>query len=102
MPRLITGSSILAIIAALALALYWQHQRITAITTARDNAIAAYQSLADQQARNLAAEKKLTATELQIDTRREATIKRIQAAPASDDAKLAPVLKQALEDLGNE
>ncbi|PID65582.1 MAG: hypothetical protein CR977_00840 [Gammaproteobacteria bacterium] len=54
-------------------------------------------TLQAQYALTKQAYKALSETQLQIQKKNHAVIKRIKAAPKGDDAPIAPVLKQALE-----
>ena len=60
---------------------------------------AANQALAEEYAAADAAYQALIATTSQITTQYRPAIRRVQQAPARDDAPVAPVLRQALEDL---
>ena len=60
---------------------------------------AANAALAQQYAAADAAYQALIATTSQIATQYRPAIRRVQQAPAHDDAPVAPVLRQALEDL---
>lgn len=60
---------------------------------------AANKALADEYAAADAAYQALIATTSQITTQYRPAIRRVQQAPARDDAPVAPVLRQALEDL---
>ena len=60
---------------------------------------AANKALADEYAAADAAYQALITTESQISAQYRPVIRRVQQAPAQDDAPIAPVLRQALEDL---
>ena len=60
---------------------------------------AANATLAQQYAAADAAYQALITTEAQISAQYRPAIRRVQQAPAHDDAPVAPVLRQALEDL---
>lgn len=60
---------------------------------------AANQALAQQYAAADAAYQALITIESQISAQYRPVIRRVQQAPAQDDAPIAPVLRQALEDL---
>jgi peptide methionine sulfoxide reductase mrsA len=60
---------------------------------------AANKALADEYAAADAAYQALIATTSQIAAQYRPAIRRVQQAPAQDDAPVAPVLRQALEDL---
>ena len=60
---------------------------------------AANKALAEEYAAADAAYQALIATTSQITTQYRPAIRRVQQAPARDDAPVAPVLRQALEDL---
>ena len=60
---------------------------------------AANAALAEEYAAADAAYQALIATTSQITTQYRPAFRRVQQAPAQDDAPVAPVLRQALEDL---
>lgn len=65
----------------------------------RDAVQAAYQALAEQHQASDEAYQALLATQSQIDARHRPIIRRVQQAPAGDDAPLSPVLRQTLQEL---
>ena len=65
----------------------------------RDAVQAAYQALAGQYQASDEAYQALLATQSQIDARHRPIIRRVQQAPAGDDAPLSPVLRQTLQEL---
>ena len=65
----------------------------------RDAVQAAYQTLAEQYQASDEAYQALIATQSQIDARHRPIIRRVQQAPAGDDAPLSPVLRQTLQEL---
>lgn len=65
----------------------------------RDAVQAAYQALAEQNQASDEAYQALIAIQSQIDARHRPIIRRVQQAPAGDDAPLSPVLRQTLQEL---
>lgn len=66
---------------------------LTTALTAANTALAQQYAAADE------AYQALITTESQISAQYRPVIRRVQQAPAQDDAPIAPVLRQALEDL---
>ena len=92
-----------AVLSAIVGALAW---RVQSLRTALDLALAekaeinrAYQSLAEQYQAADDAYQALIAAQAQVRERHQPAVRRVQSAKSSDDAPLAPVLRQALEDL---
>ena len=84
-------------------ALMWREQ---SLRTALERAQAetreinrAYQSLAEQYQAADDAYQALVAAQAQVRERHQPAVRRAQSATPSDDAPLAPVLRQTLEDL---
>lgn len=59
----------------------------------------AYQALAEQYQAADDAYQALIASQAQVRERHQGAVRRVQSAKPTDDAPLAPVLRQALEDL---
>ncbi|MDO4776296.1 MAG: hypothetical protein Q4A06_02455 [Cardiobacteriaceae bacterium] len=92
-----------AVLSAIVGALAW---RVQTLRTALDRAQAetreinrAYQTLAEQYQAADDAYQALIASQAQVRERHQPAVRRVQSAKPSDDASLAPVLRQALEDL---
>ena len=66
---------------------------------ARDDVQAASRALAEQYQASDEAYQALIATQSQIDARHRPIIRRVQQAPAGDDAPLSPVLRQTLQEI---
>lgn len=84
-------------------ALMWHVQTLRTALAASETEKAeinrAYQSLAEQYQAADDAYQSLVAAQAQVRERHQGAVRRAQSAKPADDAPLAPVLRQALEDL---